>query len=75
MTTRYNPTGQTSTILRTLQMMKNMWVSLPTLMKHSGSGNVCNRVRDARKRGFKIINRVIQGPHGIKHSEYKLVTK
>lgn len=72
---RYSPTGQTTTVLNTLLSMKDMWVPLHMLMKHSHSGNVCNRVRDARKRGFTILNRVTQGPHGVKHSEYKLVTK
>lgn len=70
---RYNPTGQTTVILNYLLAAKRRWVAVYVLARLSGSLNVCNRVRDARRRGHKILNRVTQGPHGVKHSEYKLV--
>jgi hypothetical protein len=68
-------TSQVSFILRYLLLFKNAWVPAYELAKVGGSICLCNRIRDARKRGYKIINRVTRGPHNIAHSEYKLVTK
>ncbi len=75
MNNHYSPTGQTTTILNYLLSARDRWVPIYALSQMSGSMNVCNRVRDARKRGFKILNRVTRGPKGIKYSEYKLVPK
>lgn len=68
-------TSQVAFILRYLIMFKNTWVPAYELAKVGGSICLCNRIRDARKRGYTILNRVTRGPRNIAHSEYKLVVK
>jgi hypothetical protein len=67
--------SQAASILRYLLRFPNRWIPAYELAKVGHSLCLCNRVRDARKKGFVIRNRVTRGPHNIAHSEYMLVTR
>lgn len=71
----YSSTAQCSLILAYLTRFKNKWIPMPELAKISGSWNVHSRCAELRRRNHRIVNRVTQGPKGVKFSEYKIVTK
>lgn len=71
----YTSTAQCSLVLAYLLRFKNKWIPMPELAKISGSLNVHSRIAEVRRRGHTILNRVTQGKHNVKCSEYKLVPK
>lgn len=46
--------SQNQLVLEMLILAGGEWVSLPDLMRHSGSANIHSRVADLRKRGHAI---------------------
>lgn len=71
----YSSTAQCSQVLAYLLRFKNRWIPMPELAKISGSYAINSRAAELRKRGHTILNRVTQGKHSVKCSEYKLVPK
>jgi len=68
------PPSQCDTILETLLKRAGKWVSMPALVKASGSYNVHSRIDELRhKRGVRIENMTSQQKRGYsKTSHYRI---
>lgn len=64
--------SQNQLVLEMLVLAGGEWVSLPDLMRHSGSANVHSRVADLRKRGHDVQWKRTQVGRRI-HSWYRMV--
>jgi hypothetical protein len=65
--------SQNQLVLEMLVIAGGEWVSLPDLMRHSGSANIHSRVADLRKRGHNVQWKRTQVGRRI-HSWYRMGT-
>ena len=63
--------SQNQLVLEMLVLAGGEWVSLPDLMRHSGSANVHSRVADLRRRGHDVQWKRTQVGRRI-HSWYRM---